>query len=467
GDYLIITFDSFYDSILPLADSKAERGLEPFVANTSEIYEEFPAEGNDESIHDFITYAFENWALPPVYVLLVGDIEQVPVHYDGNTPSDHYYSCVGDEDPYYPDLHVGRISASNSNEVEHIRDKIINYCRDPPEGEWQTEIMLAAHEQGAPGKYQGCKEEIRNNIIRQSPNAEIWKITTRYGAEGATTQEVIDDINDGRVVVNYRGHGSETTWASDEIRLTREDVMALQNGNLLPVVYSISCNNNKIDYDGGDCIGEAWLKSPEGGAVSHFGATRPSATGPNHYHDKCIFNNTFYKQMNIVGEVLTLADIQMLDHYGTGSSGSSNVRMYLQLGDPETPICAPVLLEHDITVKNMMAPRHLLPDEEVTISARIKNTGMNDESEIVVRFSADGEEMENRTIDILRSGEFIEVGFSWKSDIEKNYDLMVSTDPVEDEEFTLNNEKNAYVNVFVPRGRILTDYGHGNNAEHT
>lgn len=467
ANYLIITFDSFYDSILPLADSKIKRGLEPKVVNVSEIYAEFPAGGNDESIHDFITYAFENWELPPVYVLLVGDVDEVPTHYHDNKASDHYYSCVGDEDIYYPDLHVARISASNINDVELIRDKIINYCENPPEGEWKTKIMLAAHEQGAPGKYQGCKEEIRNNIVLQSPHADIWKITTRYGAEGATVQQVINDINNGMVIVNYRGHGGPTDWASNEIHLTRDDVMALNNNDLLPVVFSIACYNNEIDYDSGDCIGEAWLKSPNGGAVAHFGATRPSYTEPNHYHDKCIFNNTFNKQMEIVGEVLTLADIQMLDYYGTGSAGSDNVLMYLQLGDPETPLCAPILFDHDLSVRNLEAPRHLLPNEEGTISAQIKNTGLNDESNIEVKLLVEGKEIESKTINKLNSREFIEISFTWKTNVENNYNISIYAVPVENEEFLDNNQKNVFVNVFVPLGEVLIDLAHGNNIEHS
>jgi len=467
ADYLIISFDSFYDTMLPLVDAKAERGLEPMVVNTSDVYAEFPAGGNDESIQDFITYAFENWELPPLYVLLVGDVDQLPIHYSGDTPSDHYYSCVGDDDPYYPDVHLGRLSGGSAAEIELMRDRIIDYCADPPEGEWQTEVMLAAHGEGAPGKYQGCKEEIRNNIILQSPNADIWQVNCQYAAEGATTQGVVDDINEGTVIVNYRGHGGETDWSpSNNLHLTRTEVTALQNGDHLTVVYSLACLNNALDYDSGDCIGEAWLEAPEGGAIVHFGATRPSYTTQNHYHDKCLFNNTFYKQMNMVGEVITLADIQMLDYWGTGGAGSTNVMMYLQLGDPEVPVCAPVLLPHDLTVKNMVAPRHVLPGEEATVSAQVKNTGMNDESDIDIVFCVDGTELERRTIPLLGSGEFTTESFSWTTDSEAIYDLSICAEPVEDEDFVVNNQRNAFLNVFVPRGNILFDQAHLNNVLH-
>jgi len=467
ADYLIISFDSFYDTMLPLADAKAGRGFEPMVVNTSDVYSEFPAGGNDESIQDFITYAFENWELPPLYVLLVGDVDQLPIHYNGNTPSDHYYSCVGDDDPYYPDVHLGRLSGGTTEEIDLMRDRIIDYCASPPEGEWQTEVMLAAHGEGAPGKYQGCKEEIRNNIILQSPNADIWQVNCQYAAEGATTQGVVDDINEGTVVVNYRGHGGETDWSpSNNLHLTRTEVSALQNGDHLTVVYSLACLNNALDYDSGNCIGEAWLEAPEGGAIVHFGATRPSYTTQNHYHDKCLFNNTFYKQMNMVGEVITLADIQMLDYWGTGGAGSDNVLMYLQLGDPEIPLCAPVLLDHDITVKNMEAPRHVLPGEEATISAQVKNTGMNDESDVSIVFCVDGVEQERRSIPLLESGEFVKESFSWSTDREELYNLSICAEPVEDEDFIVNNQRNSFLNVFIPRGNVLVDLGHGNNIQH-
>ena len=72
GTYLIITHNNFYNSILPLAEWKQKRGMEVEIANTSVI-------GSSTSqIKSYIQTAYDTWAVPPEYVLLVGDSEFIP-----------------------------------------------------------------------------------------------------------------------------------------------------------------------------------------------------------------------------------------------------------------------------------------------------------------------------------------------------------------------------------------------------
>lgn len=108
-DYLVITHDNFYDGVIPLAEDKQDKGLEVKVVNLSDIYNEFPGNDND-TIRDFIDYAYHNWTLAPTYILLVGDVEYVPTNYglyheyQGNyVATDLYYSTVAGDD-YLPDL---------------------------------------------------------------------------------------------------------------------------------------------------------------------------------------------------------------------------------------------------------------------------------------------------------------------------------------------------------------------------
>ncbi len=74
GQYLIITADDFYDAVLPLAEWKQEKGIQVTVTRLSEI-----APGDSAAIHDYIKDAYNNWTVPPEYVLLVGDTGILPV----------------------------------------------------------------------------------------------------------------------------------------------------------------------------------------------------------------------------------------------------------------------------------------------------------------------------------------------------------------------------------------------------
>ena len=57
----------------------------------------------------------------------------------------------------------------------------------------------------------------------------------------ATDQMVSDAVNDGRSVINYIGHGSKTSWVSS--RFNTGDIENLENGRMLPYIWSVACVN--------------------------------------------------------------------------------------------------------------------------------------------------------------------------------------------------------------------------------
>ncbi|NQU32935.1 MAG: hypothetical protein HQ521_06845, partial [Bacteroidetes bacterium] len=167
-------------------------------------------------------------------------------------------------------------------------------------------------------------------------------------------------------------------------------ILSLENGDLLPVVYSIACYNNKIDH-GSDCIGEAWLKSPNGGAVAHFSASRPSYTIPNHDYDKYIFNATFRDRMEIVGEVCNIADMLLLNQYGTSGMGADNVKMYLLFGDPETEVCSPVNIEPTSEIDSPQNDTIYTPDDDIQFDGSSSSDENMDELTYIWKSDIDGD----------------------------------------------------------------------------
>jgi len=345
-DYLIIVYDDFYNSTLDLRDWKVAKGLGVEVTKTSEI----PDGGDgldDVDIRDYIKGEYEDWGIS--YVLLVGDIDEIPVHYtdipdhpDNPIASDHYYSCLAGSD-LYPEICIGRFSASSASDITTIANKSINYEKYPPPGSWVKQVLLVAHPQGAPGKYQGCKEAIANNII--SEGFEIFKV---YPFEGGTKQDVVDNINEGTSIVNYRGHGGVTSWSNPLI--TNNDLLNMNNDGKVAVMYSIACWNGKIDHDIGDCIAEAALKA-EYCSIAYLGASRRSYTTENHEFDIEIFRAMFNDSIWKVGEVVFHAKTSLLAEYANGASA----KYYILLGDPELEIwtAEPQFIIKDISGSNV------------------------------------------------------------------------------------------------------------------
>jgi len=117
--YLIIVWDSFEEAIEPLAEWKHVKGVQTTVVRLSDVGST-PAD-----IRAYIQNAYDTWQVPPEYVLLVGDTEQIPVHY-GLTHTDNYYATVEGSD-YLADIMVGRITADTPWHCATQVAKILGY----------------------------------------------------------------------------------------------------------------------------------------------------------------------------------------------------------------------------------------------------------------------------------------------------------------------------------------------------
>ncbi len=315
-----------------------------------------------ESIKDTISNYYNKY--PELeFVLLVGDITCLPWHpnwggeEDDELPGDHWFACLtgGDNPDLWPEVAVGRLPVTDNAELAEVVDKILAYSKNAPSGGWVNNALLVAHKEAAPGKYQGCKEEIRTATYSDSFNFQTaYGASIAAGGDGATNDDLSGAINDGVGIVNYRGHGaygfpSDRPWgtfwgaqagannpapwntAGEEYWTT--DALNLANGSRTPVVFSISCMNNALDNPSNDCLGEAFVMQDEG-AVAFLGASRPSYTTPNHDFDKNLFDALGNEDIHEIGWVLNDANAELLADYGAGSTYMDNLKIYLWLGDP-------------------------------------------------------------------------------------------------------------------------------------
>jgi len=164
-DLVIITPSEFINYLTSLVDHKNNYNMKTVVKTIEDIYSDFDGRDNQEKIKYFVKYSIEEWNVK--YVLLIGDITKLPIRttdaypwsgYHGNgILSDLYYADIYNEDfmfcswdsnnnnifgeieehnrmfdfintddvDLYPDVHIGRIPCSNSDELSIIVDKII------------------------------------------------------------------------------------------------------------------------------------------------------------------------------------------------------------------------------------------------------------------------------------------------------------------------------------------------------
>ncbi len=333
-DYLIITHQDYYTDIQRLAAWKTRKGLLSKVVNLNDI-------GNNQTdIKDYITDEYNDHNIS--YVLLVGDINQLCWSTTG--PGDYWYSDLSGD--LKPEISVGRISVTSTSELKHVLDKGMNYEISPPIDNWVRKSLLVAHKEDAPGKYQGCKENIRTYSYSDPPVfITAYGASTSNGGDEATNSNVSTDINSGMGVVNYRGHGGYNKWyhwntANEDY--TTSNARALTNGDKTPVVFSIACSNAKLD-DSNECLAEAFSKADDA-ATAILGATRPSYTSANHAYDEKLFSTAFDSDINYIGGISNEASKTIITQYG--SYGEQNAKMYLWLGEPSIELWTNTLQQY-------------------------------------------------------------------------------------------------------------------------
>jgi hypothetical protein len=338
GNMLVITYDSFYTSMIPFVEWKNLKGIPTEMVNVSTI-------GNANAIKTFITDYYNTNGL--TFVLLVGDIAQVPSLTMSGGASDPAYSYIVGSD-HYPDLFVGRFSAENIDQVLTQANRTIAYERDPQIGaEWYKKGIGIGSEYGIGDDNEYDYEHIRN-IRALLLNFTYTYVDEFYGgsqgggdAPGEPSSSMISTaLNEGRSIINYCGHGSMTSWGTSGFG--NSNVNALTNDNMLPFIVSVACNNG--EFDSGTCFGEAWLRAtnngqPTGAIGAYMSSISQSWDPPMEAQDE--FNNILVglypdNQRTTYGALCYEGAMSMNDVYN--ADGWEMTDTWILFGDPSVQV---------------------------------------------------------------------------------------------------------------------------------
>lgn len=315
--YLIVTVPQFLDAVNKLADWKRTLGYNVEIISQNSW--------DETSIKNAIVSA--NQISPISYLLIFGDYNDIPGKYvtrSVNTTdglknyqfyTDYYYGCI--QSNTIPDIRRGRISASSLTEATTIVDKIINYERTPNTDPsfyqtglnctyFQDDNYITQPRDGEEDRrFALTSEEIRNHVVQQNKivkrvyyaESEVtpmyWK-TGDYGMANQTqipsellksnnflwngnSQDIKDSLNNGTFYILHRNHGGVNGWGHPNFTSTH--IGQLNNGNKLPVVFSMNCLTGR--YNQGTCFAEAFLRKAEGGCAGIFAASEESFSGYN------------------------------------------------------------------------------------------------------------------------------------------------------------------------------------------
>jgi hypothetical protein len=351
GDMLIITYDSFHSSVMPLVEWKLQKGIKTTIVDVSSI-------GTSAStIHSFIGDFYDTTNL--AFVLLVGDGGQIPTLYSNGDSDPSYGKLLGGDN--YPEILVGRFSAENITQTETQVLRSINYEKTPYGTDWYQKAT-GIGSSGGPGDDGEYDWEHEDNI-RALLLAYGFTYVDQIYDPGATASMVTTAINDGRSWVNYTGHGSTNAWSTTGF--SSSNVNALVNDWMLPTIISVACVNG--DFVGTTCFAEAWLRAthngtPTGAIATYMSTINQDWNEPMEGQD-AINDLLVTEAKTTVGGLLVNGGCQMLETYG--SAGVDDFDTWTIFGDPSIPVR--VKNPMTLTVNHDNAIIFTMPDMSVEV----------------------------------------------------------------------------------------------------
>lgn len=342
GDYIIISDSEYFSELERFISLKQEKGFNPIIYNINQIYDEYSNSNlSPFAIKHFLTDAYYNWSNRPKYVLLVGDVTTrgridesikwyIPTMYYQAAPSkggvltDVWFSDINDD--FYQDISIGRWPVRNKDQLNRMIDKTIAFENLTTINSWLNKnVMIAGYED----VFKGETESLINDIVPEYMQTDRYYIySTESGPYAGKAGGITEMFNDGRVMINYFGHGGGANW-SDRNVFPIEDAQYLTNKLMPTMVNSLTCFS--LTFDSERSIGEALMRA-EGGSVTFFGASGWGYINNDYWLAQNILDQVFKKQISI-GKAIQLGKL----YYFFSNLNQYRKTMYYQfnlLGDP-------------------------------------------------------------------------------------------------------------------------------------
>ncbi len=381
ADLLVIAGDAFYDAMAAYEEyreTEAPTPMEVLRVRVSDIYDEYGWGLPDPvAIRDFLktTLPIYNWAVSPIYLLIVGDGDfdyknklstsggnwVIPFEEQSRCTDDWYsYFEPTDNSGAYPQLATGRWPVQSIAEVEEMIERVRIYESGQDLGPWRDRVLLVADDEyGRQGGYSAMEathttnsELLANNYFPGILNVQKLYLTeypvSSDPAGGGRRkpeagQDLVAEINDGYLLVNYIGHGNPTVWAHEHVFLQSRDLPLLYNGTKLPLFVAATCEWAYWDDPFTQSMPEIMLTLPGGGAIAVIAATRETSPGANQDLLENLYLELFAEPAGCrFGTALMRAKSRSFVHNPFGG-GNVNQEKYNLLGDPFLRLAMPQL----------------------------------------------------------------------------------------------------------------------------
>ncbi|GAB6097108.1 hypothetical protein JCM14469_33620 [Desulfatiferula olefinivorans] len=347
--YVVAASSTFLarESLQDFITWKRRKGFHVIEADTDVIFS-----SSDPAIrrNDLKTYLRDLYTgdTPPVYVLLVGDVAEIPAFpvthdlVDGGHVTDLFYCDFTDDG--LPDAYYGRFPAATSWELDAVVHKTLAYetltSNDEPLNTDYLDACLliaGADVYDSPTYANGQIAYLINEYFNvDSGFSEIyaflynqswdWGGTVDTRSTGTTlmTDQIMARIDGGAGFVNYTGHCDSTGWfnkPADSYELDIFDIFDLDNPNRYGFVVANCCESSRFERQ--DAFGEKLVLAQSKGAAVYLGAA-----------NETFWDEDFYWAVGVNNIPLTAQTVRNLDYEDTGFGNID--ALFHTHGEPET-----------------------------------------------------------------------------------------------------------------------------------
>jgi len=264
--------------------------------------------------------------------------------------SDDFYGLMDTNEGYcnggeHLDLAVGRMLVSSAAQAEAMVDKVIQYHDEQSYGRWRNNCLFVSDDVDtqSDASLQFDLDNLTNGIAAQKPFLNVKKIHTDSYIQVTTAggnrypkakEELLNEMEQGALVINYFGHGGEDGLAQERM-FEKLDAQNLSNQYRYPLFITITCEFTRFDNPQRPAGGEYMYWNTKGGAVSLVATTREiSQSTGKVLNDKLAEQLFSYGSNNYVpiAEALAEAKNQMT---------ASDIRVAFYIGDPALKLAIP------------------------------------------------------------------------------------------------------------------------------
>lgn len=402
ADYIAITHPKFHLKTEEYAQFISDSyNINTQIVLIDDIYDEFSyGFFNPESIQDFLKSTHTYWQNPkPQNVVLIGGatydyygnrytasdaIKERVVNYVpsyGASVSDNWFVSWDTTGAYIPQMNIGRIPVTTSEEFEWYFEKHRNYLTQEYD-EWNKHYLFFSGGNPTNQSELDILRETNQFVIDTytEPSPIGGKVDHFYKTNDPTTnfgpysQEYIQNsIDNGGVFISYIGHSGTQTWDNS---ITHPSQLK-NDQDRYPIVTDFGCSTGRFAEPDVVSFSQLFILDSEGQALGYVGNSSLGFISTSISMPKLFYKKILAEDIYNVSEAHKQAKIDMLQTYGATGVYELFALTNTLVGDPLISLPIPQKPNFVIKEENIDISSDLITDlqDSVVINFFLFNHG--------------------------------------------------------------------------------------------